>query len=240
MNTFQIPVNTPRVYKNECMYCPLSLETNKIDTLYICLIDGHCFCEKCLQKHIEVSKHIHYLKLYQLPEPETEKKDKVWGTQTVRETQFTFFNSETKEVIELSTITNESLSNYINHFITCTSVEKKVEIASTRTNSYKHELKQIPREKPIDMNNLCCEFEGCTVTDNLWLNLCDGSVFCGRQQQGVNGFSHALKHYEQNKLPLVVKLGTITSDGEADMYDYEHDEDVSDPLLIYWAMDIES
>ena len=230
MNTFQIPTTNPRVYKNECMYCPLSLE-NKIETLYICLQDGHSFCEKCLEKHIQVSQHKHYLILHQLPTPETEKKDKIWGTQTVKETEYFVFNSETKEKQLLSSVSDQQLLNYINYFITCTSVEKKVEIASTRTNAYKHELKQIPREKQIDMNNLCCEVEGCTVTDNLWLNLCDGSVLCGRQQQGMNGFSHALKHYEETKLPLVVKLGTITSDGDADMYDYEHDEDVSDPLL---------
>jgi ubiquitin carboxyl-terminal hydrolase 5/13 len=39
---------------------------------------------------------------------------------------------------------------------------------------------------------------------------------CGRQQYGgLGGNSHALKHYEETKHPVAVKLGTITAEGTA-------------------------
>ena len=39
-----------------------------------------------------------------------------------------------------------------------------------------------------------------------------------------------MQHYERTKYPLAVKLGTITPDG-ADVYSYEEDDMVEDPLL---------
>lgn len=56
--------------------------------------------------------------------------------------------------------------------------------------------------------------EECEMTDNLWLNLTDGTILCGRKfWDGSGGNNHAVKHYEQVKYPLAVKLGTITPDG---------------------------
>lgn len=47
---------------------------------------------------------------------------------------------------------------------------------------------------------------------------------------GSGGNGHAKEHYEKTKYSLVVKLGTITPDG-ADVYCYDEDEMVEDPLL---------
>ena len=60
-----------------------------------------------------------------------------------------------------------------------------------------------------------CAAEGCPVRrDNLWLNLTDGSLFCGRQQVGgLEGYGHALSHFDRTHYPLVVKMGTITPAG---------------------------
>lgn len=56
----------------------------------------------------------------------------------------------------------------------------------------------------------------CDKTENLWLNLTDGMILCGRKLwDGSGGNNHAIEHYEQTKYPLAVKLGTITSDLEA-------------------------
>jgi ubiquitin carboxyl-terminal hydrolase 5/13 len=69
---------------------------------------------------------------------------------------------------------------------------------------------------------------------NLWLNLSDGFIGGGRRHwDGSGGTNGALDHYmETNKqYPLVVKLGTITSDPTtADCYSYDPDED--GPVLI--------
>lgn len=72
------------------------------------------------------------------------------------------------------------------------------------------------------------------TNNNLWLNLSDGFIGGGRKHwDGSGGTNGALEHYmETNKqYPLVVKLGTITSDPTtADCYSYDPDED--GPVLI--------
>ncbi|UYV68713.1 USP5 [Cordylochernes scorpioides] len=74
--------------------------------------------------------------------------------------------------------------------------------------------------------------QDCELTDNLWLNLTDGAILCGRRYfDGRGGNNHAMQHYQQTGFPLVVKLGTITADGTADVYSYQEDNMVLDPHL---------
>ncbi|KFM58922.1 Ubiquitin carboxyl-terminal hydrolase 5, partial [Stegodyphus mimosarum] len=71
----------------------------------------------------------------------------------------------------------------------------------------------------------------CGLKENLWLNLTDGSIHCGRKYfNGLGGNNHAVEHYEKTKYPLVVKLGTITSEA-SDVYSYDEDAMVIDPNL---------
>jgi ubiquitin carboxyl-terminal hydrolase 5/13 len=69
---------------------------------------------------------------------------------------------------------------------------------------------------------------------NLWLNLSDGFIGGGRRHWDGSGATNgALDHYMQTnkQYPLVVKLGTITSDPTtADCYSYDPEED--GPVLI--------
>lgn len=56
--------------------------------------------------------------------------------------------------------------------------------------------------------------EVCDLQENLWMNLTDGKVLCGRRYfDGSGGNNHALLHFQQTGHPLAVKLGTITPDG---------------------------
>ncbi|KAF8561705.1 hypothetical protein P879_11162 [Paragonimus westermani] len=74
----------------------------------------------------------------------------------------------------------------------------------------------------------CC---ACDLKENLWLNLTDGSINCGRRfWDGSGGNNHAVEHYQRTKYPLAVKLGTITPEG-AEVFSYAEDEMVTDPLL---------
>ena len=74
----------------------------------------------------------------------------------------------------------------------------------------------------------CCK---CELTSNLWLNLTDGSILCGRRYfDGSGGNNHALEHYEQLRYPLAIKLGTITPSG-ADVFSYAEDDMVEDSKL---------
>lgn len=52
------------------------------------------------------------------------------------------------------------------------------------------------------------------MRENLWLNMTDGSILCGRRYfDGSGGNNHAVQHYRETGYPLAVKLGTITPDG---------------------------
>ncbi|CAF3373949.1 unnamed protein product [Rotaria sp. Silwood1] len=90
-------------------------------------------------------------------------------------------------------------------------------------------LEQLNNERKIPPNGWKCE--QCDLKDNLWLNLTDGSILCGRKFfDGTGGNNHAVEHYYKTKYPLAVKLGTITSKG-ADVYSYDEDDMVEDPNL---------
>nr|XP_015193349.1 PREDICTED: ubiquitin carboxyl-terminal hydrolase 5 [Lepisosteus oculatus] len=102
------------------------------------------------------------------------------------------------------------------------------------------DLKQLDNGVKIPPCGWRCE--NCDLRENLWLNLTDGKVFCGRRYfDGSGGNNHALLHYQQTNYPLAVKLGTITPDG-ADVYSYEEDEMVLDPKLpehlAHWGIDM--
>ncbi|CAM2119359.1 unnamed protein product [Caretta caretta] len=71
----------------------------------------------------------------------------------------------------------------------------------------------------------------CDLRENLWLNLTDGSVLCGKWFfDGSGGNGHALGHYKEMGYPLAVKLGTITPDG-ADVYSFDEEDAVLDPHI---------
>lgn len=58
--------------------------------------------------------------------------------------------------------------------------------------------------------------QSCDLKENLWLCLTCGSLGCGRQLYGgVGGNGHGLKHFEESRHPVSVKLGTITPEGGA-------------------------
>eukprot|EP00644_Phytophthora_capsici_P006176 jgi/Phyca11/116963/e_gw1.32.12.1 len=102
---------------------------------------------------------------------------------------------------------------------------------------YAEHLEQVPNPPHIASNPLAwkCQAPDCDKQENLWLNLSDGFIGCGRQNwDGSGGCGAALTHYSDagGIYPLAVKLGTITAEG-GDVYSYAPDEDdmVKNPLL---------
>lgn len=100
-----------------------------------------------------------------------------------------------------------------------TGAEKKEQVAAWTadtklTSKYAMDLKQLDNGITVPPSGWKCE--KCDKTDNLWLNLTDGSILCGRKNwDGTGGNDHAVNHYNVTKYPLAVKLGTITADLEA-------------------------
>jgi len=94
-------------------------------------------------------------------------------------------------------------------------------------------LFQVPEIRPDQQRGPYkwhCDYPGCKFTDNLWLNLSDGTVMCGRSNYCGLGNEHALAHYKETKYPLAVKIGTVTPT-TAEVYSYDEDDMVIDPLL---------
>jgi ubiquitin carboxyl-terminal hydrolase 5/13 len=86
-------------------------------------------------------------------------------------------------------------------------VEEKPQISK-----YAESLKQLDNGVKIPPSGWRCG--KCDLTENLWLNLTDGSILCGRRNwDGSGGNNHALEYYQSTGFPLAVKLGTITPDG---------------------------
>uniref|UniRef100_A0A0R3RG58 Ubiquitin carboxyl-terminal hydrolase n=1 Tax=Elaeophora elaphi TaxID=1147741 RepID=A0A0R3RG58_9BILA len=116
-----------------------------------------------------------------------------------------------------------------------------------RTDTRHLNLEQIDNGKRVPPWGWKCEEEGCDLKENLWLNLTDGAIMCGRSQyiqEGVmsKGRNHARLHFDLTGYPLVVKLGTITKD-DADVFSYDEDESVRDPNLkkhlIHFGIDMD-
>ncbi|XP_058515534.1 ubiquitin carboxyl-terminal hydrolase 5-like [Ochotona princeps] len=107
-----------------------------------------------------------------------------------------------------------------------------------KVSKYAATLEQVQNPPSIGPTGWRCV--DCGATTNLWLNLSDGHIGCGRKLYGVGGGcldgseGAAIRHYHATgeKYPLIVKLGTITP-YSADVYSYAVDEDCSviDPLL---------
>lgn len=106
-----------------------------------------------------------------------------------------------------------------------------------KSTKYAEDLVQVPNPPHIASNPSAwkCQAPDCDKHENLWLNLSDGYIGCGRQNwDGSGGCGAALRHYTETgeTYPLSVKLGTITAEG-GDVYSYARDEDdmVKNPLL---------
>ncbi|KJX93570.1 ubiquitin carboxyl-terminal hydrolase like protein [Zymoseptoria brevis] len=85
--------------------------------------------------------------------------------------------------------------------------------------------------------------QGCELKENLWLCLTCGNLGCGRQQMGgLPGNSHARLHGDATGHPVAVKLGSISAEGNADIYCYTCDEERLDPELVAhlanWGIDL--
>ena len=99
-----------------------------------------------------------------------------------------------------------------------------------KISNHAESLKQLDNGVKVPPNGWQCS--RCDKTDNLWMNLTDGTFLCGRKFfDGTGGNNHALEHYQATGYPLAVKLGTISGDGKADVYSYAEDDMVEDPHL---------
>ncbi|KAF8820119.1 UBA/TS-N domain-containing protein, partial [Cardiosporidium cionae] len=103
---------------------------------------------------------------------------------------------------------------------------------------YTEDLPQVENPPKIPPSQWICAV--CGETKNLWLNLSDGFIGCGRKLYNYGGGCRngeegaAILHFKDTHeaFPLAVKLGTITAHS-ADVFSYAADENdaVIDPKL---------
>ncbi|KAF0916131.1 hypothetical protein E2562_000733 [Oryza meyeriana var. granulata] len=124
----------------------------------------------------------------------------------------------------------------VDKVILAESADRKQQLASwvadkKKVSAFAIDLQQLDNGVIVPPTGWKCS--KCDKTENLWLNLTDGMILCGRRLwDGSGGNNHAIEHYERTKYPLAVKLGTITADLEAaDVFSYPEDDSVEDPLL---------
>ncbi|KAL6062058.1 Ubiquitin carboxyl-terminal hydrolase 5 [Balamuthia mandrillaris] len=130
----------------------------------------------------------------------------------------------------------DKVQQSIASILSADSATKSEEVASwqmeeeVKVSKYAEDLKQLDNGVRVPPSGWKCQ--RCDLQENLWLNLTDGQILCGRRQwDGSGGNSHALEHFEETGFPLCVKLATITPQGEADVYSYAENDMVKDPWL---------
>lgn len=253
----RVPGSNDSVYKDECLY---SFDNPESETgLYICMSTFRGIGKNHLDRHCKANPgknvFLHLLRK-RLPvpiDPTAEPKQVTklaigieGGFDVNSSSRFTFdekysiyihpnqtipYPDETNQLPEQVKRSAEAIIKADSAFLK----EEQSLMNATwngefrQTTKHTQTLKQLDNGRRIPPSGWKCE--KCDLTDNLWLNLTDGAILCGRKFfDGTGGNNHAAEHYYNTRYPLAVKLGTITAKG-ADVYSYDEDDMVEDPNL---------
>lgn len=248
LSRVRIPEPTNRIYKQECC---ISFETPRSEGgLYVDMNLFLAFGKEFVAWNFEKTGNPVYLHIKETPKPVSEDRPSKKPTLLAIGIEGGFDNNgpeyeQSYEIVILpdyitlsfpSVDLPEKVRLAVDAVIMNVGAEKKEQVAAWTADTKhvsKHamELKQLDNGVTVSPSGWKCE--KCDKRDNLWLNLTDGSILCGRKNwDGTGGNDHAVNHYSATGYPLAVKLGTITDDLEAaDVYSYAEDESVVDPLL---------
>lgn len=248
LSKVRIPEPTNRIYKQECC---ISFDTPKSEGgLFVDMNTFLAFGKDYVGWNFEKTGNPVYLHIKQTKKPIPEDRPLKKPTLLAIGVDGGFDNQEleydeTYNIVILpdyatfpfpSVALPEKVRLAVDAILIAEGAERKEQVASwtaekKQTSEYALTLKQIDNGVIIPPSGWKCA--KCDKTDNLWLNLTDGMILCGRKLwDGSGGNNHAIDHYNETRYPLAVKLGTITSDLEgADVFSYPEDESVADPLL---------
>uniref|UniRef100_A0AAR2LI73 Ubiquitin carboxyl-terminal hydrolase n=1 Tax=Pygocentrus nattereri TaxID=42514 RepID=A0AAR2LI73_PYGNA len=248
MPTIRVPRSGDRVYKSECAFSYDSPESE--GGLYVCMNTFLGFGREHVERHYRKTGQSVYMHL----------KRHVKEVRQMAGLAFLFglelnrdfngddyeYEDEAKLVIfpdhyeiplpnieELPALVSESVTIACDAVLNAGSAYKKQESDSweeeLQVSKHARSLRQQENGVRIPPSGWKCA--KCEMRENLWLNLTDGSVLCGKWFfDGSGGNGHALEHYRETKFPLAVKLDTITPDG-ADIYSFDEEEAVLDPHI---------
>ncbi|XP_033328036.2 ubiquitin specific protease 5 [Megalopta genalis] len=268
LSTIRIPEKHDKIYKDECVY---SFDTpDSLTGLYVSLSSFLGLGQDHVQRYYLLSKNPVFLHIKrtkeEIPsEPQGEGPEKkitrlaIGTSDGFAPDQQKYIYHETYQIVILPNFTmisypTDNLPEKVVQAITCIleaeSATKLAEIEALSgtwdgelkaVSKHAASLKQLDNRRKIPPSGWKCE--KCDLTQNLWLNLTDGSILCGRKfYDGTGGNDHAVEHYRITGYPLAVKLGTITKEGKGDVYSYDEDDMVEDPNLVqhlaHWGINI--
>lgn len=248
LSRVRIPEPTNRVYKHECC---VSFDTPRSEGgLYVDMSTFLAFGKDYVAWNYEKTGNPVYLHIKQTRKLSPEDRPLKKPTLLAIGIEGGFDNSEAEyeetynivlfpDYITLpfpSVELPEKVRLAVDTILMAEGAERKEQVAAwtadkKQTSAYALTLQQIDTGVTIPPTGWkCCK---CDKRDNLWLNLTDGMILCGRKNwDGSGGNNHAIERYKETGYPLAVKLGTITGDLEAaDVFSYPEDDSVLDPLL---------
>nr|XP_029122687.1 ubiquitin carboxyl-terminal hydrolase 14 isoform X2 [Elaeis guineensis] len=248
LSKVRIPEPTNRIYKQECC---ISFDTPRSEGgLYVDLFSFLAFGKDYVGWNYVKTGNPVYLHIQQRRKPVPEDRPLKKPTLLAIGMEGGFDNQEleyeeTHDIVILpdyvtlpfpSVELPEKVRLAVDSILIAEGAERKGQLASwtsekKKVSAYAMDLQQINNGVVIPPSGWKCS--KCDKTDNLWLNLTDGMILCGRRNwDGSGGNNHAIEHYKETNYPLAVKLGTITADLEgADVFSYPEDDGVEDPLL---------
>ncbi|VFR02805.1 unnamed protein product [Cuscuta campestris] len=248
LSRVRIPEPTSRIYKHECC---ISFDSPKTeDGLFVDLNTFLAFGKEYVGWNYEKTGNPVYLHIKQRRKPVAEDRPSKKPTLLAIGLEGGFNNNESEyeesyEIVFLPDYVTlpfpsvglpEKVESAVRAVISAESAERREQVAAWTadkklTSKYAMELRQLDNSVVIPPSGWKCAL--CDKTENLWLNLTDGTILCGRKNwDGSGGNNHAVSHYRETGYPLAVKLGTITTDLEgADVFSYPEDDSVLDPLL---------
>jgi len=254
LDRIRVPGGRDKVFKDECLYSFDSPES--AGGLYVCLNRFLGIGERFLEKYNKRTDNQVFLHIKRAKKEIEDKgvPEKVSRLAINMEGGFNTDNKdcwdETSKLVvypsmESIELNNPDLPLQVNlsaaGVLTAVSATRQAQVdAASGTwdgevlvvSKHADTLIQNPEPPTIPSSGWKCQL--CDLTSNLWLNLTDGSILCGRRNfDGSGGNNHAVEHFQSGKGggPLAVKLGTITKDGKADVFSYDEDDMVLDPHL---------
>ncbi|CAH2053201.1 unnamed protein product, partial [Thlaspi arvense] len=257
LSRVQIPEPTHRVYKHECC---LSFDTPRSEGgLFVDMNSFLAFGKDYVAWNHEKTGNPVYLHIKETPKSDPEDRPLKKPTLLAIGVDGGFDNNEPEyeesySIVILPDFVSlpfpsvelpEKVRIAVDTVLNAVGAERKEQVAAwtaekKKISEHALTLQQIKSGIVIPPSGWICS--KCDKRENLWLNLTDGMILCGRKNwDGTGGNNHAVEHYKETSYPLAVKLGTITADLEAaeltvamflaDVYSYPEDDSVLDPLL---------
>ncbi|GJJ14841.1 hypothetical protein Clacol_009109 [Clathrus columnatus] len=245
------------VHREECTQCFDNQDLAEgIDVCLSCF-NGGCVgmdeTRKHAQLHSQKTGHPFSLNIRRILKPSSRRDSsgpplkKIAIIEESEEEKYTYettircwtYNGNGKLMPELST--NQEVQRLSTAVMQSMSSARKSEVKSWEEEivACEHTLTLQQHETGPILSSGLAQCVKCDIKDNLWLCLTCGSLGCGRQQYGgIGGNGHGLQHYQESGHPISVKLGTITPEGNADIFCYtcgdsKLDHDLSHHLAMF-------